>query len=208
LFYKKFKKPIEMVQYFTLVGSFQPRNVGDGEVLGAEIEVRQSFQPVAESLKNFSLSFNLTFTQSQIELSSTEYTSRLDHARTGQSVGKTRDMAGQAPYIINAGLAYDGGENGFWNGLEAGLYYNVQGQTLQYVGIVDRPDIYTVPFHSLNFNFGKSFGRNDRFQAGLKIDNILGDKRESVYQSYEAADRYFSKLSPGTTFQLKLGYSF
>lgn len=208
LFYKKFKKPIEMVQYFTLVGSFQPRNVGDGEVLGAEIEVRQSFKPVAESLRNFSLSFNLTFTQSQIELSSTEYTSRLDNARTGQPVGKTRDMAGQAPYIINAGLAYDGGENGFWNGLEAGLYYNVQGQTLQYVGIVDRPDIYTVPFHSLNFNFGKSFGRENRFQAGLKIDNILGDKRESVYQSYEAADRYFSKLSPGTTFQLKLGYSF
>ncbi|MCG6189663.1 TonB-dependent receptor [Maribellus maritimus] len=208
VFYKKFRNPIEMVQYFTLVGSFQPRNVGDGEVVGAEIELRQSLQPLSEKLKNFNFNFNYTYTYSQIELSSTEYQSRLDNARTGQSVGKYRDMAGQAPFIINAGLAYDGGEQGFWNGFEAGLYYNVQGQTLQYVGIVDRPDIYTVPFHSLNLNASKSFGEKDHFQVGFKIDNILSDKKESVFKSYNAGNQYFERLSPGTTFQFKLGYSF
>ncbi|QGY43746.1 TonB-dependent receptor plug domain-containing protein [Maribellus comscasis] len=208
VFYKKFRNPIEMVQYFTLVGSFQPRNVGDGEVVGAEIELRQSLQPLSEKLKNFNFNFNYTYTHSQIELSSTEYQSRLDNARTGQSVGKYRDMAGQAPYIINAGFAYDGGEQGFWNGLEAGVYYNVQGQTLQYVGIVDRPDIYTVPFHSLNLNASKSFGEKDHFQVGFKIDNILNDKKESVFKSYDAGNQYFERLSPGTTFQFKLGYSF
>jgi TonB-dependent receptor len=208
LFYKKFNRPIEMVQFATQTGSYQPRNVGDGQVVGAEIEVRQNLQPLSEQLKNFSFSFNYTITRSRIEFSSTEYKSRVDNARTGQSVGKYRDMAGQAPYIINAGFAYDGGENGFWNGLEAGVYYNVQGQTLQFVGIVDRPDIYTVPFHSLNLNASKSFGKENHFQVGFKVENMLSAKKESVFKSHQAADQYFLRLSPGTTFQVKLGYTF
>jgi TonB-dependent receptor len=208
LFYKQFKRPIEMVQFATQTGAYQPRNVGDGQVMGGEIEIRQSLKPMSESLKNFSINFNFTYTQSKIELSNTEYKSRQENARTGQSVGKYRDMAGQAPYIINAGFSYSGGETGFWKELDAGLFYNVQGQTLQYVGIVDRPDIYTVPFHSLNLNASKNFGIENRFQVGFKIDNILHDKKESVFKSYQAGNQYFSRLNPGTTFQVKLGYSF
>ncbi|VAW23863.1 TonB-dependent receptor [hydrothermal vent metagenome] len=208
LFYKQFNRPIEMVQFATQASSYQPRNVGNGQVAGGEVEWRQNLKPIHELLQNFSFNVNLTYTKSQIELSNTEYTSRVYNARTGQSFGKYRDMAGQAPYIINSGVAYDGGETGFWKGLEAGLYYNVQGQTLQYVGIADRPDIYSVPFHSLNFNANKSFGRDGHFQAGFKIDNMLNAKKELVYKSYRASDRYFSKLSHGTTFQLKLNYSF
>ncbi len=208
LFYKQFNRPIEMVQFATQASSYQPRNVGNGQVAGGEVEWRQNLKPIHELLKNFSFNVNLTYTKSQIELSNTEYTSRVYNARTGQSFGKYRDMAGQAPYIINSGVAYNGGENGFWKGLEAGLYYNVQGQTLQYVGIADRPDIYSVPFHSLNFNANKSFGGDSHFQAGFKIDNMLNAKKELVYKSYRAGDRFFSRLSHGTTFQLKLNYSF
>jgi hypothetical protein len=208
LFYKQFNRPIEMVQFATQTGSYQPRNVGDGQVAGVEVELRQSLKRVSETMKNFSFQVNVTYTRSQIELSSTEYKSRTDNARTGQVVGKYRDMAGQAPYLINAGLAYNGGEKGFWRGFEAGLYYHVQGQTLQYVGIVDRPDIYTVPFHSLNFNAGKSLGKEGRYRVEFKIDNLLDDNRESVFKSFQTADRYFSRLSPGTTYRFKVGYSF
>jgi TonB-dependent receptor len=208
LFYKTFDRPIEMVQYATQTGSYQPRNVGDGQVVGAEIEIRQSLQPLSETLSNLSLNVNFTYTESQIELSNTEYQSRIENARQGQTVGKYRDMAGQAPYIINAGLVFDGGDEGFQKGLEAGLYYNVQGPTLQYVGIVDRPDVYSMPFNSLNFNATKSFGNDGHFQLGVKIDNILNEKRESVYKSYHAADRFYSRLSPGITYQLKLGFTF
>ncbi len=208
VFYKAFKKPIEMVQYATQTGSYQPRNVGDGQVLGAEIEVRQNLGFMSEKMKNISLNVNYTYTKSKIELSTTEYMSRVDNARTGQTVDKYRDMAGQAPYIVNAGISYEGGENGFWRGFEGGMYYNVQGQTLEYVGIVDRPDIYSVPFHSLNLNISKSFGVENHFQLGLKIDNLLNESKESVYKSYQAADQLYSRLSPGTTFQLKVGYTF
>jgi hypothetical protein len=131
----------------------------------------------------------------------------VENARTGQTIDEYRDMAGQAPFIINAGLSYNGGEKGFWSGFEAGLYYNVQGQTLQYVGMVDRPDIYMKPFHSLNLNTNKTLGKNDRLQVGMKIENILNDTRESVFVSYEADDQYFTRLYQGVTFQLRASYS-
>jgi len=206
-FRKKFIRPIEIVQYATQPGSFQPRNVGDGQVTGAEVELRQNFSLISPALRNFSLSTNFAVTRSSIELSRTELESRIENARTGQTIGKNRVMAGQAPYIINAGLTYDGGEHGFWKGFEAGLFYNVQGITLQYVGIADLPDIYTLPFHSLNFNANKSLGKENRTQLGFKIDNLLNDTKESVFRSFNVTDPFFTKLEPGITFHIRLSYS-
>jgi outer membrane receptor protein involved in Fe transport len=206
-FYKKFIRPIEIVQYASQTGSFQPRNVGDGDVTGAELEFRFNLGLLHHNLKNFSLNSNFTYAYSRIKLSKTEFDSRVENARTGQVIDEYRDMAGQSPFIINAGLSYNGAEEGFWKGFEAGLYYNVQGRTLQYVGIVDRPDIYARPFHSLNFNSSKSLGKEQRMQLGLKIENLLDSKKESVFISYEAADQYFTRLNQGITFQLRFSYS-
>jgi hypothetical protein len=206
-FYKRFNRPIEIVQYATQTGSFQPRNVGDGEVVGAEIELRQNLSPIGAMLENFSITANLTFTGSRIKLSPTEYFSRVENARTGQTIDQYRDMSGQAPFIINSGISYNGGNEGFWKGFEAGLYYNVQGQTLQYVGIADRPDIYSKPFHSLNFNSNKSLGKNDRLQIGLKVENILNDKTEAVFKSFKADDQFFTRLHSGMSFSFRLGYN-
>lgn len=205
-FYKYFFNPIEIVQYATQAGTFQPRNVGDGQVLGAEIEFRQNLSMISEALKNLNITSNISVTSSRIELSLTEYYSRIENARTGQKIDNYREMAGQAPWIINSGISYAGGEKGFWSGFEAGLYYNVQGMTLQYVGIADRPDIYTLPFHSLNFTTGKNFGKEKKFQIGFKIDNLLNDKKESVFRSFNPTDQFFTKLEPGITYHLKLSY--
>jgi len=207
-FYKNFKDPIEIVQFATTQkGSFQPRNVGDGKVLGIEVEFRQQLSFLSESFKNFSVTSNFSATKSSIELSLTEYSSRIENARTGQTIDKLRVMAGQAPFIINSGFSYNGGENGFWKGFEAGLYYNVQGTTLMYVGIADRPDIYTLPFHGLNLNISKSFGEEKRTQMEFKIDNLLNSDKKSVFKSFNVTDPFFTKLEPGITFQFKLSYS-
>ncbi len=207
-FYKKFINPIEIIQFASQIGAFQPRNVGDGQILGAEMELRLSLDFISEKLKNYSFVSNVTVTDSRIELSKTEYDSRVLNAREGQTVKKFRAMAGQSPYIVNAGFAYNGGENGFWKGFEVGAYYNVQGQTLIYAGIADRPDIYTVPFHSLNVTFNKKFGKESRMNLALKVTNLLNDKKEEVYKSYNAEDQYFSRLTIGTTTSLKFSYSF
>lgn len=208
VFYKLFDHPIEIVQYVSQKGAFQPRNVGNGSVQGLEMELRQSLKFMSDALNKFTLSTNITLSQSQIELSATEYQSRLEIARNGEKVDKYRMMAGQAPFIINAGLSFDGGSKGFWKEFEAGIYYNMQGATLEVVGIADRPDVYTLPFNSLNINVNKSFGESKKWQVGLKIDNLLGDNKESVYRSYEAQDQFFTYLKQGRTIQLRLGYKF
>lgn len=206
-FYKYFIRPIEIVQYASQTGTFQPRNVGDGQVIGAEIEFRQNLDSFVRSLKGFSLISNISVTKSQIELSLTELLSRTENARTGQQVSRYREMAGQAPWIINSGLTYTGTGKGLLEAFEAGIYYNVQGKTLQFVGIADRPDIYTLPFHSLNLTASKNIGRSRKMQIGIKIDNILNDKKESVFKSFNPTDQFFTKLEPGTTYHLKLSYA-
>ena len=204
-FYKKFSNPIEMVQFSTTQKTqVQPRNVGDGQILRAEIELRQSLGFFSESLKNFNISSNFTYVQSKVKYSQSEYDSRVRSARTGQKIEEYRDMAGQSPYLLNVGLSYNGGISGFLEGFETGLYYNVQGKTLQFVGISDRPDIYSNPFHSLNLTAGKQF--KNGFGIAFKVRNILNSKEESVYKSFKTEDQYFSRLEKGISYSLSLNY--
>ncbi|KAF5063553.1 TonB dependent receptor [anaerobic digester metagenome] len=207
-FYKFFDSPIEIVQYLSQKGAFQPRNVGDGQVGGFEFEMRQGLGVLSSRAENIVFSTNITYTHSRIMLSETELRSGKENARTGETVEKYREMAGQAPYIINAGLSFDGSDKGFFKGFEAGLFYNVQGPTLEVVGIADRPDVYSKSFNSLNLNINKTFGESKKLQLGLKVDNILGDVKESVFRSFEAEDQFYTYLNQGRTFQLRLGYRF
>jgi outer membrane receptor protein involved in Fe transport len=203
-FYKSFYRPIEIVQYVTATNNFQPRNVGDGKAIGVEVELRKNLGFIAERLENFTINGNVTVTFSEIEMGATEYDARVRKARAGESVKDTRDMAGQAPYLINTGLFY----NKIENGLEAGIYYNVQGKTLTYVGIAEKPDVYSLPFHSLTFNANKSFGASKKFQLGINVSNILGSERHLVFKSYQASEKTFSRIDPGTNVSLRLGYTF
>lgn len=207
-FYKYFKNPIEIIQFASQAGAFQPRNVGDAQVLGAEFEIRQGLGFVNKSLNNLSLVGNLTLSNSRVQLNKTEYDSRKENARQGEVIKEYRDMAGQAPWVVNGGFSYTGTDSGIMNNLTAGLYYNVQGQTLQFAGIADRPDIYTVPFHSLNFNANKQFGKNEKYQIGIKVSNLLNSKRETVYKSYQAENQTFSSLKIGTTIRLNFRINF
>ncbi|HLW39580.1 MAG TPA: TonB-dependent receptor [Brumimicrobium sp.] len=206
-FYKMFENPIEVVQFASQSGAFQPRNVGKGTLLGIELEARQSLGFISNSLDRFGLALNVTLTQSQIELSSTEYDSRVVNARVGQEIDKSRDMAGQSPWIINGGIEYTG-ETGFGKNLNVGVYYNVQGETLLYSGIADKPDIYSVPFHAININASKRFGKDEKYSVGLSLNNILNDDREAVFKSFEAEDEYFFSIRQGTTISLSFGLNF
>lgn len=211
LFYKTFKHPIELVQLAAASQKtqLQPRNVGDGSVMGIEIEAKQSLGIISKSLERLTVNANFTYSKSKIEMGDTEYQDRLRTARKGQTIDEYREMAGQAPYIVNAGIAYDtGAESGILQGVEMGLFYNVQGETLTYIGSRNKPDIYTKPFHSLNFNSSKSFGADNKFQIGIKISNILNSNKEMVYKSYKANDEYFKQLRIGTTFSAKFSYRF
>jgi TonB-dependent receptor len=205
-FYKSFDAPIEMVRIpeQQTITEIQPRNVGRGQVFGGEIEFRKALDFIAPSLQNFSVSSNVTVVKSVLTMSDLEFGARKNFEKDGETVTNTRDMAGQAPFIINAGLSYGTVDTGW----ELGVFYNVQGRTLIIVGTGLYSDIYAVPFHSLNFNLNKSFGPNKRSSFSIKITNLLNDKREEVYSSFKAQDQFFTSFSPGIAADIGIKYAF
>lgn len=204
LFYKSFDDPIELVriQAQQTSSEFQPRNVGDGEVFGAEFEFRKNLGFISETFQNVSVSSNVTIVESIIDMTDQEFNARKNFEKQGQTIDNTRQMAGQAPYIINAGLSYDNPAIG----LDGGLFYNVQGETLTVVGGGLFPDVYTEPFHNLRLNLNKSFGPNA--SVNLSVSNLLNDERAEYYQGYRAEKQIFSLYSPHTSVSLGFKYSF
>ncbi|MCA1751368.1 MAG: TonB-dependent receptor [Flavobacteriales bacterium] len=108
-FYKSFNNPIELVRIPEQQTSteFQPRNVGQGELYGVEIELRKNFKWISPFLEDFGASANVTFVESVIDMTDREFNSRLTYEKEGQNLKDTRQMAGQSPYVINAGLDYN-----------------------------------------------------------------------------------------------------
>ncbi|MEM6525933.1 MAG: TonB-dependent receptor [Bacteroidota bacterium] len=204
LFYKTFDRPIELVRLYSAQtnNEFQTRNVGNGRVYGFELEFRKKLDFLIPSLNNWGINGNLTLTESQIDMFSNELEARREFLKEGEDFEDTREMAGQAPYVINAGITYENIDNG----LDAGIFYNVQGPTLLVVGGSLFPDVFTEPFHSLNFNLNKRFGES--LGVNLSVSNVLNDVREQFFQNFEAEDQYFERWSPGTSIGVGISYSF
>lgn len=205
-FMKQFENPIELVRIPEAQTSsdFQPRNVGNGKLHGIEFEVRKNLEFITPILQNFSFNTNITFIKSQIEMTDKEFNSRLNYEKTGETISDTRAMAGQSPFVINAGLIY----NNTASGIDAGLFYNIKGKTLEIVSSGLYPDVYLNPFNSLNFSFNKKLGKNDNTSIDFKISNILNDSVERVFSSFNTLNQHFTKFTPGTSFSLGLSYKF
>jgi TonB-dependent receptor len=205
-FYKRFDNPIELVRIPEQQTSteFQPRNVGDGRLYGVELELRKDLDFISPALSNFNVSCNVTFVESLIDMTSSEFNARKNFEKTGETIKDTRQMAGQAPYVINAGLSY----SNFDAGWEAGFFYNVKGKTLEIVGVGLYSDVFFQPFQSLNFSLNKKIGKDKNTVIDFKVSNILNDRLESFYQSFEAESRIFNSINPGRSFGLGLSRNF
>jgi outer membrane receptor for ferrienterochelin and colicin len=202
-FYKAFTDPIELSFIREAEGQFTPLNLGNATVLGAEIEVRKNLGFLTSSLKNFNATLNVSIIDSQQNYSEDEEANRRDTLRDGETLDDTRPLQGQSPYLINAGLVYE-----TENDLRVGAFFNVQGRTLQIVGSGDIPDVYTLPFNSLNLTANKTFGDKIKHSFGIKVENILGDDVESEYEFFGAENKTFSFRSPETSFSLSYGIKF
>jgi hypothetical protein len=181
---------------------FQPRNVGTGTLLGAEIEFRKSLGLFTYALQKFFVGGNLTFVKSTIDMTDTEFNARKGYQKDGETIDDTRQMAGQAPYIINVGLSYEDSNAG----IDGGLFYNMNGPTLTVVGGGLFPDVYAEPFNSLNFNINKGLGKERKSTLTFSVSNILNDLRESFYTGFEAERQYYNRFNPGISFKVGLKY--
>ncbi|MFY0651688.1 MAG: TonB-dependent receptor [Cyclobacteriaceae bacterium] len=207
-FYKTFEGHIEYVSFETAPDNIKPRNSGNSTVVGVEVEFRKNLTD------QLSFGANASFVKSSVDMKSvfvnnqktkTEYEIREATLREGESLSDTRVMAGQSPFLINGFLNYTDSEGVF----NANLAYNVQGETLNIIGSADLPDIYTKPFHSLNFNVYRNLGTDLNSRITMGITNILGSERNNFYKSYGAGDdAIYSLYTPGRTFTVKYSYTF
>ncbi|MDA0792618.1 MAG: TonB-dependent receptor [Bacteroidetes bacterium] len=198
-FYKKLSDPIEVGFVAASTSNYKPLNLENANVYGLELEIRKELNTWFKGLNHLNLIFNGSYIISDEKFSEDELKLRLLGLREGQQIGDSRPLQGQSPYLINTGLDYNNTEKG----LQAGVYFNVQGKTLEVVGDGFYPDVYTMPFHSLNFNAVKQIKNNISFT--FRVSNLLNDTRESLFQGYGGKDEYFSFRHLGRSFSL--GYS-
>ena len=203
-FYKTFQDPIEMTYYESAPTNFTPANLGSATVGGIEFEIRKNLEFISEGLKDLSFNVNMSFIESRLTFSESEKSRRESNKRTGETMGDYRTLQGQAPYLINSGISYTNPDKG----IQTGIFYNVQGKTLEIVGDGFRPDVYRIPFHSLNFNFSKTFGKERKSTVNLRANNLLGDVKESMVESYGTEALNFRLRNPGRIFSLGFKYRF
>ena len=199
LFYKKLTDPIEIGFVAASTSNYKPLNLENADVYGFEIELRKKMSNWVSGLKNFNLNFNGSYIISDEKYSEDELALRALGLREGETLGDSRPLQGQSPYLVNAGVDYNNVEKGF----RGGLYFNVQGKTLEVVGDGFYPDVYTMPFNSLNLNLNKQFKNNTSLT--LRVRNLLNDERESLFEGYGGTTEYFRYRNIGRTFSL--GYS-
>ncbi len=196
-FYKHFKNPIELVRIPEQQTSteYQTRNMDNGYLLGLEFDIKKNI------FKNLYVSSNITIVKSQISMTDLEYNSRKSYERIGEIIDNKRTMVDQSPYVLNCGVNYNNDKIG----IDVGVYYNVKGRTLNIVGTGLVPDIYTEPFNSLNFSIIKKFKKTS---IDFKVVNILNEKVEVYYHSYNADKQIFSSRNPGINFSFSIKHNF
>ena len=213
-FYKMFDGHIEMVSYQTAPDNITPRNSGDAYVGGVEFELRKGFKGYTNNkhIDRLFVGGNVTLVQSGVDMNSvqvdddgtTEYELRTTWARDGETISSERQMAGQSPYSVNANISYEIVEKKS----SVSLAYNVQGEKLSIIASGRTPDVYTIPFNSLDFNAYYSFGEDLKSRITLGATNILDDDRTLVYRSYGTEDEIYSSYKPGIGIKLKYSYTF
>lgn len=202
LFYKRFIDPIEIFYYsITAPNVLIGRNNDEAKVYGVEFEFRNNL--IDNELQRLSVNLNTSLIVSELTMSDQEYEGRKVN-ELDREIDRVRQLQGQSPYLVNAGLSY----NLFKSNLEMGAYYNVQGRALQVIGVGQFPDVYTEPFHSLNVNLSRRFGENGNTTLSLKADNLLNDVIESRFDYFGNTEFLFSSLKPGVNLTLGVSRKF
>ena len=201
-FYKNLTDPIEIGFVAASTSNYKPLNLETANVFGLELELRKDLSTWFSALTNWNLNLNGSYIVSDEKYSEDELKLRKLGLREGQTLGTSRPLQGQSPYLINAGIEYNNQEKG----IQGGVFYNVQGKTLQVVGDGFYPDVYTMPFNSLNFNMIKQLKKNRTLT--LKVTNLLDDDRESKFIGFNEESEYFSFRHIGRTFSFSYAVRF
>jgi TonB-dependent receptor len=191
LFYKSFVDAIEETifpQQSELTRTFANAN-GVAKNFGIEVELRKNLGFLWSALQNLSLTTNVTFIHSRVEVD-----------QGGKGTTDVRPMWGQSPYTVNVGLFYQNQTTG----TSFSLTYNTYGKRIVRVSQVgvyqtNDPHVYEIPQNFLDLAI---IQRIAQFDLKLSARNILNAKT-----IYEQNGRTWGINRIGTTFSISLSYS-
>ncbi|MFY0674957.1 MAG: TonB-dependent receptor [Bacteroidia bacterium] len=201
VYYKNFINPI--VRVFSPVsstGEITFENLDNAVVYGAEFEWRKNLDFISESLDNFKIAANVSYTYSQVAIPLKDQESI---QRNGLLMGDTRPFQGQSPFLANANIYY----NNDSLALQSSLTFNVFGKRLYEIGATGNPDIYEMPRPLLNYNITKTVKEN--LSITVSVGNILGSKflTQQFYESENLSQVYkVQEYDLGRTYSLSLAY--
>ena len=198
-FYKYFTNPIEAVLISNGTGwNYAYQNANYAQSVGVELELRKSLQFIngesgfSKFASNLSLLFNVSFIDSKLSV---------DDPLARDSI---RQMQGQSPYIVNAGVYFQ--NKSMWM---VSVLYNVIGKRIAFVGDSNYPNIYEMPRNLLDFTIQKLIGEHwkigggvrDILQSEVVFQNIKGDHQVGENQVTKS-------FTPGRVYYLGFSYIF
>ncbi|MDR0419898.1 MAG: TonB-dependent receptor [Prevotellaceae bacterium] len=202
VFYKHFRNPIEW-NFIDMGGSlrYNYENADKAESWGIEMDIRKKLDFI--KLPDFSLILNLALIKSKVHFKQGEIVSEPD-----------REMQGQSPYVINAGLYYQSEKAG----ISLSLLYNLIGKRIIGLGKSNSsdknsnsliPNSYEMPRNILDFTISKNIGKKVEIRCSVK--DILSEdvifKQFPVFEKngrYNKREQIIRQYNPGQSVSLSI----
>jgi TonB-dependent receptor len=197
VFYKDLQNPIERAIRPQVNKNMTVQNVEDGRVYGLEMEVRKNLGFLFEPLRRFSITSNLTFVRSFVDIPEDElFTIRVEDP----NAESTRPLVGQSPYIFNFDLNYTHEETGYG----ADLTINRFSDRMHAVSLGAAPDVYERGVTSMNLLMRKSFGN---LEISLTFGNLLNSTQRYT-QEFKGKSYPTMQYASGRTYAVGINYGF
>ncbi|MCX6213138.1 TonB-dependent receptor [Spirosoma sp.] len=220
-FYKHFTNPIESYLLFQGNGlAYTFTNAQSAQNYGVELEFRKGFQNSASAfLQNLSVVGNVSLIKSQVNVgdivTAPDLSGTIQQYDIRNIADTKRALAGQSPYLINAGVYYAAPNSGWqWN-----VLYNVFGQRIFTVGNSQNPTVYEMPRNVIDLNLTKQF--NKKLELRFGVQDLLnqyvrfaqdfnrdGKIGSDVTSQTAGADQMLRKFKRGSYYTVSAIYTF
>lgn len=158
VFAKNFDRPIERIDLATGGQSFVSFfNANSAQNIGLEVELRKDLGTFSSALAPYSVFSNLTLMHSSIDVGS----------GASANTNADRAMMGQAPWVVNVGLARTGARSGS----SATLLYSAVGPRIHAAGTIPFPDVVEQPRHLVDLSLRLPAG--ERWAWKMDLRNLL-----------------------------------
>ena len=189
-FVKQFTNPIEQ----TILPSNDLRqtfvNAAGAKNFGLEFEYRKNLASLHRKLRDFSVTSNFTFVDSNIDIKP---------ENAGVVTSASRPLLGQSRYIYNVTGEW---RRPAWHS-QARFYSNYVSRRISGVGTFGLPDIYQEGNTFLDFVYQYSFKENGKWALRFDAENLADNKYR-----WTQANLPQREYQTGRTFQVGLSYSF